>query len=64
MWTEVYADKQWLPIDATLGQGGVGPGHIKITHHSWHDERTFAPLLPVLRSLTARPRVEVLKVSP
>jgi len=64
MWFEVYADGQWVPLDATLGMGGVGPGHLKITDHSWHEERSWAPLLPVLRTLTARPSVEVLTVSP
>ncbi len=64
MWTEVYAGGQWLPIDATLGMAGVGPGHVKITDHSWHEEKSFAPLLPVLRALTSKPAVEVLKVNP
>lgn len=64
MWFEAFADGQWLPLDATLGQGGVGPGHVKITDHSWHEEKSFAPLLPVLRLLMAKPAVEVLKVSP
>ena len=64
MWYEVYADGQWLPLDATLGLGGVGPGHLKIADHSWHDERTFAPLLPVLRVLSAKPAVTVAKVEP
>ena len=64
MWTEAFAEGQWLPLDATLGQGGVGPGHVKITDHSWHEEKSFAPLLPVLRVLMAKPAVEVLRVSP
>ncbi|HSQ55153.1 MAG TPA: transglutaminase-like domain-containing protein, partial [Gemmata sp.] len=64
MWAEVYVDEQWVPIDATLGMGGVGPGHIKITDHSWHDEKSFAPLLPVLRALTAKPTMGVLKINP
>lgn len=64
MWYEVFADGQWLPLDATLGFGGIGPGHIKITDHSWYDEKSFAPLLPVLRALSARPSMEVLKVGP
>jgi hypothetical protein len=62
MWFEVYADGQWLPLDATLGGGGVGPGHLKIADHNWHEEKTFAPLLPVLRVLSARPSVTVAKV--
>jgi hypothetical protein len=59
MWFEVYVDGQWLALDGTLGQGSVGPGHIKITDASWHNERSFAPLLPVLRVLMAQPKVEV-----
>jgi transglutaminase-like putative cysteine protease len=64
MWFEVYAGEQWLPLDATLGLGGVGPGHVKIADHSWHDEKTFAPLLPVLRTLSAKPAVSVMKWEP
>ncbi len=64
MWFEVFAGDQWVSLDATLGRGGIGPGHIKITDHSWHDERSFAPLLPVLRSLSAKPMIEVVKVTP
>ena len=59
MWTEVFARGQWLGIDATLGQGGVGPGHLKITDQSWHDTRSLTPLLPVLRVLSGRPEVSV-----
>jgi hypothetical protein len=64
MWTEVFAEGQWLPIDATLGNGGIGPGHIKITDHSWYQEKTLAPLMPVLRSLNAKPGMDVVRVSP
>jgi hypothetical protein len=64
MWFEAYAQGQWLPLDATLGQGGIGPGHVKIAEHSWHEERTFAPLLPVLRVLMAKPTFDVIRVSP
>ncbi|MDY3558179.1 transglutaminase-like domain-containing protein [Gemmata sp. JC673] len=64
MWFEVFAEGQWLPLDATLGMGGVGPGHLKIADHSWHDEKTFAPLLPVLRVLSAKPAVKVMAVEP
>ena len=64
MWYEVFADGQWLPLDATLALGGVGPGHLKIADHSWYEEKTFAPLLPVLRVLSAKPAVTVTKVEP
>jgi len=64
MWYEVFADGQWLPLDATLALGGVGPGHVKIADHSWYEEKTFAPLLPVLRVLSAKPAMTVAKVEP
>jgi transglutaminase-like putative cysteine protease len=64
MWHEVFAEGQWLPMDATLGYGGVGPGHLAIASASWHDEKTFAPLLPVLRVLSAKPGFTVGKVEP
>jgi transglutaminase-like putative cysteine protease len=62
MWTEVYIDGQWLAVDATLGRGGVGAGHVKITDHSWYDQRSLAPLLPVMRVMLAKPTVEVMQV--
>ncbi|MCZ2341948.1 MAG: hypothetical protein LC104_09160 [Bacteroidales bacterium] len=61
MWFEVYVDGRWIPMDATLGYGGIGPGHVKITDASWHEERSFAPLLPVLTVLTASPKFEVIR---
>lgn len=61
MWFEVYVDGQWLALDATLGQGSIGPGHVKITDHSWHNERSFAPLLPVLRVLMGKPTITVVE---
>ncbi|MGE3803990.1 MAG: transglutaminase family protein, partial [Gemmataceae bacterium] len=49
MWTEVWVDGQWLPIDATLGRGYVGASHLKISDHSWHEIQSLTPLLPVVR---------------
>jgi hypothetical protein len=63
MWTEVYIKGQWLAIDATLGKGSVGPGHIKITDHSWHETRDFKPLLPVTGFIMAKPTVEILSAT-
>lgn len=63
MWYEVYDQGRWHPLDATLGQGAVGPGHLKITDASWHQERSFAPLLPVLTVLSSTPTIEVIRIS-
>ena len=60
MWTEVWVQKQWRAIDATLGQGGIGAMHLKISDQSWKDEITAAPLLPTLRVL-GRVSIEILR---
>src|SRR4029077_11471295 len=62
MWTEVWVDGQWLPIDATLGRGFVGATHLKISDHSWHDTTTLTPLLPVVR-VVGKVAIEVVRVS-
>ena len=61
MWTEVFAHGQWLGIDATLGTGPVGPGHIKIADHSWHNTESLTPMLPVLRVL-GKMSIQVVRV--
>lgn len=62
MWTEVWVNGEWLALDATMGLGSVGPGHVKITDHHWNDVRSMTPLLPVMRVMMGRPRMEVVKV--
>lgn len=59
MWTEVWIKGRWIPIDATLGKGYVGATHLKITDHSWYDERTMTPIFPVIR-VVGRVGIEVL----
>jgi transglutaminase-like putative cysteine protease len=61
MWTEVWAKGRWIPIDATLGKGYVGATHLKITDHSWHDERTMTPIFPVVR-VVGRVNIDILSV--
>ena len=61
MWYEVWADGGWVALDAIMGQGSVGPGHIKITDAHWDGEKGFTPLLPVLGLLGMAPKVEVVK---
>ena len=63
MWTEVFVKGKWLAIDATLGHGSVGPGHVKISDQSWAGEVGFKPLLPTLSFLQAKPKVEIVSAS-
>jgi transglutaminase-like putative cysteine protease len=62
MWVEVWVHGQWMPIDASLGQGYVGATHIKITDHSWHQTESLSPLLPVVR-VQDKLSIEVLRVN-
>jgi len=53
MWTEVWLRDRWYPLDATLGLGGVGAGHLKISDSAL-DENAPAPIvsfLPMLEML-------------
>ncbi len=61
MWTEICIDGQWLGLDGTLGQGGVGAAHLKVADHSWHDVESLTPLLPVSRIL-GKTNIEVVSV--
>jgi Transglutaminase-like superfamily len=63
MWTEVYVKGQWLGIDATLGRGAIGPAHLKITDHSWHEMTSVKPLLPVTGFIMAKPTVEIISAT-
>lgn len=59
MWTEANLDGHWIPLDATLGKGGIGAAHLKMLDTSLKDEGAsavgcFAPLM------VARLQIEVL----
>ena len=67
MWTEAYLTTPdgpaWVPLDATLGRGGIGGGHLKLGDSSLADEAA-APItsfLPMLE-LLGKVRVEVVAV--
>lgn len=61
MWTEVWVRGQWIALDSTLGRGSIGPAHLKITDHSWHNVATMNPLMPLMRLQMSEPQVEIMK---
>lgn len=61
MWTEIWVNGKWWGLDATLGQGKIGPGHIKVRDHSWHQVATMTPLLPLMRVTLSAPSVEIVQ---
>ena len=48
MWNEVWIEDRWIPLDATLGRGFVGPGHIKVRVSDLDGIAPFAAFVPVL----------------
>lgn len=62
MWTEACLDGRWIPLDATLGRGGTGIGHLKLSDSSLSDDgpsalSSFAPLMLVIGQM----QIEVLE---
>jgi transglutaminase-like putative cysteine protease len=56
MWTEAWLDGKWIPLDATLGRGGIGAAHIKLSESSFADDApspvtAFLPLMKILGKL-------------
>ena len=49
MWTEIAIDGRWLPLDATMAQGGIGPAHLKLAHSNLKGATAFSSFLPVVQ---------------
>lgn len=63
MWTEAYVRGTWVPLDATLGRGGIAADHIKILDSNLSDGgpapiKDFLPMISVLGKM----EIEVLEV--
>jgi len=58
MWTEVYVGQRWVPLDATLGQGGIGAGHLKVGQTNFSESTALAALLPISQ-IAGRLQIEV-----
>jgi len=62
MWTEVWCADRWIPLDATLGQGGIGAAHLKIRHSNLEGVDSLGAFLPVL-DLMGKLRLEIVAVT-
>ena len=60
MWTEIFVDGRWIPLDGTLGRGGIGAAHLKVGHSSGTSDLYLA-MLPVLQ-IADKLKIEVLDV--
>jgi hypothetical protein len=51
LWTEVYIDKRWIPIDGTLALGGIDAAHLKVAQTNLKDASGYSAFLPVMQLL-------------
>ena len=58
MWTEVQIDGRWIPLDGTLGKGGIGAAHLKVAHSNLKSASPYAGFLPVLK-IIGRLEIEI-----
>jgi transglutaminase-like putative cysteine protease len=64
MWTEARLGGKWVPLDATLGRGGIGATHIKLADVLFEEDDAIAPLSSFSSLLTVLGKlsIEVVKV--
>jgi Transglutaminase-like superfamily len=61
MWSEIFDGRQWLPLDATLGQGGIGASHLELGDSNLKDATALTSLISVVQVL-GKLKIEVLEV--
>ena len=49
MWTEAWNQDRWIPLDATLGLGGIGAAHLKVSSSNLKGADPFSQFLPVFQ---------------
>jgi transglutaminase-like putative cysteine protease len=63
MWTEVFIGEKWIPLDGTLGLGGIGGAHLKLGQSNLRNSAVDTSFLPVVQ-VVGKLRIEVLAVEP
>ena len=63
MWTEAWLDGRWVPVDGTLGLGGIGPSHLKLADSDLSDpgQAPVAAFLPLMNLLN-QVKIEFVRV--
>lgn len=60
MWTEVYLDGRWVPLDAIVAQGGTSAAYLKLADSSLHGASAYSSFLAVAGVL-GQLKIEVLE---
>jgi len=59
MWSEVFIDGRWIPLDATLARGGTDAAYLKLADTNLQGASAFSSLLPVAQ-VAGRLKIEIL----
>lgn len=63
MWNVVCIDDRWIPLDGTLGQAGIGAGHLQLASSHLKGSDSRAVFLPVSQVL-GRLQLDILDEQP
>jgi len=61
MWNELWIANRWVPMDATLGRGGIGAAHLKLTDSNLAGAQAYSCFLPVAQVI-GQLKIEILEV--
>jgi hypothetical protein len=61
MWNELWITNHWIPMDATLGHGGIGAAHLKLTDSNLAGAQAYSCFLPVAQVI-GQLKIEILEV--
>jgi hypothetical protein len=63
MWNEVWIRDRWIPLDATMGRGGIGAAHLKLHDSSLAGESAYSMVAPVIY-LIGKLKIELIDSRP
>ncbi len=61
MWNEFWTGDRWVPLDATLGRGGIGAAHLMLTDSNLAGAQAYSCFLPVAQVI-GQLKIEILEV--
>ncbi len=61
MWTEMFVEGIWVPLDGTRGAPGIGCGHLKLTRSNLKGSSAYASFLSVAQVL-GQLKIEALEI--
>jgi transglutaminase-like putative cysteine protease len=59
MWTEAWIDGRWIPLDGTVGRGGISASYLKVFQSDLQGD-IYSCILPVAQ-VAGKLKVEVLE---